>query len=201
MPSCMENLRMKSIWTPSRICGKFESKKSVSFEEILIWTEAVSSSLVWQGKLVTCLIIYVDDMIITGNDDEEMTRKGMIDCKPIDTPMMVNQKLYMEEKAKLADKGRSCEPIHASTSNFPHEIRIENHQIPQRNFGHGVLFKANGHLETQVYTDADWTGDKGNRRLTSGYFTLVGGNLVTWKSKKQKVVALSSAETEFRGIA
>nr|GFA28177.1 putative copia-type protein [Tanacetum cinerariifolium] len=43
-------------------------------------------------------------------------------------------------------------------------------------------------------------GDKGNRRSTSGYFSLVGGNLITWKSKKQKVVSLSSAEAEFRGI-
>nr|GEZ30356.1 retrovirus-related Pol polyprotein from transposon TNT 1-94 [Tanacetum cinerariifolium] len=34
----------------------------------------------------------------------------------------------------------------------------------------------------------------------TGYFTLVGGNLVTWRSKKQKVVALSSAEAKFRGI-
>ncbi|GJW23625.1 putative ribonuclease H-like domain-containing protein [Tanacetum coccineum] len=34
-----------------------------------------------------------------------------------------------------------------------------------------------------------------------GYLTLVGGNLVTWRSKKQKVVALSNAEAEFRGIA
>ena len=67
--------------------------------------------------------------------------------------------------------------------------------------GHGVLFKSNGHLETQVYTDADWAGDKGTRRSASGYFTLVGGNLVSWRSKKQKVVALSSAEAEFRGIA
>ncbi|KAJ0584756.1 putative RNA-directed DNA polymerase [Helianthus annuus] len=67
--------------------------------------------------------------------------------------------------------------------------------------GHGVLFKPNGHLGTQLYIDADWAGDKGNRRSTSGYFTLVGGNLVTWRSKKQKVVALSSAEPEFRGIA
>ena len=30
---------------------------------------------------------------------------------------------------------------------------------------------------------------------------MVGGNLVTWKSKKQKVVSLSSAEAKFQGIA
>ena len=29
---------------------------------------------------------------------------GMIDCKPADTPMIMNQKLYMEEGAELADK-------------------------------------------------------------------------------------------------
>nr|GFC68848.1 putative ribonuclease H-like domain-containing protein [Tanacetum cinerariifolium] len=67
--------------------------------------------------------------------------------------------------------------------------------------GHKVLFKQTGHLETQLYTDADWAGEKGDRRSTSCYFTLVSGNFVTWQSKKQKVVALSSAEAEFRGIA
>ncbi|GJY69370.1 putative ribonuclease H-like domain-containing protein [Tanacetum coccineum] len=43
-------------------------------------------------------------------------------------------------------------------------------------------------------------GDKGDRRSTSGYLTLVGGKLVTWRNKKQKVVALSSAEAEFEGL-
>ena len=65
----------------------------------------------------------------------------------------------------------------------------------------GVFFKKNDHLDLMAYTDADWTGDWDNRKSTSGYFTLLGGNLVTWRSKKQKVIALSSAEAEFRGIA
>ncbi|KAK3001020.1 hypothetical protein RJ639_020680 [Escallonia herrerae] len=52
-----------------------------------------------------------------------------------------------------------------------------------------------------VYTDADWAGAVDDRRSTSGYFTFVGGILVTWRSKKQNVVARSSAEAEFRGIA
>ena len=52
-----------------------------------------------------------------------------------------------------------------------------------------------------AYTNADWAGDRDNRNSTSRYFTLVGLNLVTWRSKKQKVVALSSVEAEFRDIA
>ena len=62
------------------------------------------------------------------------------------------------------------------------------------------MFPRNEHLRLQAYTDSDWAGDRDDRKSTSGYFTLVGGNLVTWKSQKQKVVALSSAEVEFRGI-
>ena len=52
-----------------------------------------------------------------------------------------------------------------------------------------------------VYIDADWVRAVDDRRSTSGYFTFVGGNLVTWRSKKHNVVARSSAEDEFRGMA
>ena len=65
----------------------------------------------------------------------------------------------------------------------------------------GLIFSKNGHLNVQGYTDADWAGSINDRRSTSGYFTFVGGNLVTWRSKKQKVVARSSAEVEFRGMS
>ncbi|XP_062009953.1 secreted RxLR effector protein 161-like [Rosa rugosa] len=56
-------------------------------------------------------------------------------------------------------------------------------------------------LDLLTETDADWAGNITNRRSTSGYFTFVGGDLVTWKSKKQKVVARSSAKAEYRGMA
>ena len=39
-----------------------------------------------------------------------------------------------------------------------------------------------------------------DRRSTSGYCSFVSGNLVTWGSKKQNVVARSSVEVEFRAV-
>ncbi|RVW85752.1 Retrovirus-related Pol polyprotein from transposon TNT 1-94 [Vitis vinifera] len=60
--------------------------------------------------------------------------------------------------------------------------------------GKGLMSSKNNHLNIEGYTDADWAGNISDRKSTSGYFTFVGRNLVTWRSKKQKVVALSSAE-------
>ncbi|RVX00624.1 hypothetical protein CK203_030400 [Vitis vinifera] len=63
----------------------------------------------------------------------------------------------------------------------------------------GLMFSKNDHVRVDDYTDADWAENISDRKSTSGNFTLIGGNLVTWKSKKQNVVALSSADAEFRG--
>ena len=45
--------------------------------------------------------------------------------------------------------------------------------------GKGLLFEKNSHLQVEVYTDADWAGSLIDRLSTSGYYTFVGGNLVT----------------------
>ncbi|XP_059635357.1 uncharacterized mitochondrial protein AtMg00810-like [Cornus florida] len=63
--------------------------------------------------------------------------------------------------------------------------------------GKRLLFYKNGVYGIKGYTDSDWVGSQTDRRSTSGYFTFVEGNLVTWRSKKQKVVSRSSAEAEF----
>ena len=67
--------------------------------------------------------------------------------------------------------------------------------------GKGILLKRNEGLVLETYTDADYAGSIIDRRSTSRYCTFLDGNLVTWKSKKQNVVARSSAETEFRAMA
>ncbi|MCO5603367.1 hypothetical protein L7F22_057517 [Adiantum nelumboides] len=54
-----------------------------------------------------------------------------------------------------------------------------------------------GPLEVKGFCDSDMAGDVGTRKSTSGYvFTLAGG-VVSWCSRLQKIVALSTTEAEY----
>ncbi|EXB23112.1 Electron transfer flavoprotein-ubiquinone oxidoreductase [Morus notabilis] len=67
--------------------------------------------------------------------------------------------------------------------------------------GKGLSFKKGTNRGIEILSDADLVGSLTDRRLTSGYCSVVWGNLVSWRSKKQSVVARSSAEAEFRALA
>ena len=51
------------------------------------------------------------------------------------------------------------------------------------------------------FSDADWGGDLDTRRSTSGYVFRFGGAAITWRSKRQACVALSTAEAEYVALA
>ena len=56
-------------------------------------------------------------------------------------------------------------------------------------------------MSLEAYTDIDYASSVVDRRSTSGCCTFLGGNLITWRSKKQNVVDKSSVEAEFRATA
>ncbi|RVW99273.1 Retrovirus-related Pol polyprotein from transposon RE2 [Vitis vinifera] len=118
---------------------------------------------------------------------------GMLDCKPVDTPMDPNVKLVPGQGEPLGDPGD------IDGSHWDAVIRILRYikSTP----GQGVLYENRGHTQVVGYTDADWAGSPTDRRSTSGYCVFIGGNLISWKSKKQDVVARSSAEAEYRAMA
>ena len=71
----------------------------------------------------------------------------------------------------------------------------------KRALGKGLIYRRHDHLRIEAYSDAGYVGDKGDRKSTTRYCTYVGGNLVTWHSRKQKAVSCSSAEAEYRAMA
>jgi hypothetical protein len=48
-----------------------------------------------------------------------------------------------------------------------------------------------------LYADADWANDPSTRRSTTGYVVMLAGGAVSWKSKLQQTVALSTSEAEY----
>ena len=64
-----------------------------------------------------------------------------------------------------------------------------------------LLHRRSSSTELVVYTDTDWARCPDTRCSTSGYAVFLGGNLVSWSSKRQPVVSRSNAEAKYRAIA
>ncbi|KAK2981314.1 hypothetical protein RJ640_007015 [Escallonia rubra] len=103
----------------------------------------------------------------------------------------VSQRKYVLDLLK--ETGMSgCRPV--KTPIDPNQKLGDNKGDPEKDYS---LERTNNKIlkHTQMQTGQD------HRKSTSGYCTFVWGNLVTWRSKKQSVVARSSAEAEYRAMA
>jgi len=63
----------------------------------------------------------------------------------------------------------------------------------------GLVYGGTQNWPTEVtgYTDADWGSNPNDRLSISGFAFLLGGGAISWSSKKQTAVALSSTEAEY----
>ncbi|CAA7024844.1 unnamed protein product [Microthlaspi erraticum] len=60
-----------------------------------------------------------------------------------------------------------------------------------------LSFKKKGDFVVKGYCDSDYAGDPDNRRSISGMVFTAGGNVVSWSSSLQQIVALSSTEADY----
>ena len=145
----------------------------------------------------------------------------MLGCQPVDTPIEGGMELWVEPNQMPTDKGRYCRlvgrllylahtrldltytlSVVSQYMHNPGEQHI-NAIIPILRClkgapGKGIMFTKHDNLQSiKVNTDFDWVSAVDYRRSTSSYFSFVGGNFVTWKSKKQNVVTRLSVEAEF----
>ncbi|RVW54333.1 Retrovirus-related Pol polyprotein from transposon RE1 [Vitis vinifera] len=111
---------------------------------------------------------------------------GMSGCQPVNTPIEEGLKLCVEPNQVSTNKGR-----------YQRLVGILMYLAHTRPAYALSVVSQYMHNPGEQHMNAVM---RILRRSTSGYFTFVSGNLVTWKSKKQNVVARSSAEAEFRGM-
>jgi hypothetical protein len=154
----------------------------------------------------------------------------MSDCKPMSTPMESNIKLTKasalsehekQEMAAVPYQSAVGSLMYAMTCTRPdiaYAVSSVSRYCSNYNSEHWTAVKrimrylrgtADYRLKlgggTQVllsgYCDADWAGDLDERKSTTGYAFYIGDGVVSWNSKRQPTVALSTAEAEYMAAA
>jgi hypothetical protein len=149
-----------------------------------------------------------------------LTKFGMKDAKPIKTPMGTNGHLDLDTGGKSVDqkvyRSMICSLLYLCASRAdimlsvcmcarfqadPNEVhlrtikRILRYLVYTLKFG--LWYPRGSTFDLIDYSDADWAGCKIDRKSTSGTCQFLGISLVSWASKKQNYVALSTVEAEY----
>jgi hypothetical protein len=62
---------------------------------------------------------------------------------------------------------------------------------------YGLRYASNNDVQQHGFTDSNWAGSANDRKSTAGICFILGSAMISWASRKQKSVALSTAEAEY----
>lgn len=94
---------------------------------------------------------------------------------------------------------RACQHMHSPKHS--HFVAVKRILRYIKGVLHQGLLYTPSSLVLTAFSDADWAGDRIDRRSTTGFCLFLGSNLISWCAKKQHTVARSSTEAEYRALA
>jgi hypothetical protein len=158
--------------------------------------------------------------------NEILVKFGMENCNKVCSPIVPGCKLTKNEEGKAADNKwykqvvGSLMYMLATRPDLAYSVCLiarfmerptEVHVAAVKRIirylkgstGYGILYKKQTDEEIQMYgwTDSDYAGDLDDRKSTSGYVFKLGNGIISWSSKKQPIVTLSTTEAEFVAAA
>ncbi|GJV53333.1 retrovirus-related pol polyprotein from transposon TNT 1-94 [Tanacetum coccineum] len=151
---------------------------------------------------------------------ESLKKYGFDSCDPVDTPMVEKSKLDEDKEGKDVDpshyRGMIGTLLYLTASRPDLQFAIcmcaryqarptEKHlHAVKRIFRYlrgtvnrGLWYPKDSSIALTAFADADHAGCQDTRRSTSGSMQFLGDRLVSWSSKRQKSVAISSTEAEY----
>ncbi|XP_019164254.1 PREDICTED: uncharacterized protein LOC109160414 [Ipomoea nil] len=152
-----------------------------------------------------------------------LKRAGMVDCKPVAT-LVSTTKVVTGDEVPYADPtqyrslagalqyltvtrpdlsyavNRLCQHMNSpTTADWAALKRVLRYVNGTLNLGLNISSSTS--LDIHAYSDSDWAGNPDDRKSTSGFAVFLGSNLVSWVCRKQRTVAHSSTEAEYKGLA
>eukprot|EP00253_Pinus_taeda_P028414 PITA_28414 len=125
-----------------------------------------------------------------------LKKYGMEDAKPVCTPMVTGctRPDIMHAVGIVGRFQANQKETHLQAVK-----RIFKYLQGTQNYG--LWYPRDTDLTLHAYTDADWAGSVDDRKSTSGGAFFMVSRLVSWFSKKQSSIALSTAEVEYVAAA
>eukprot|EP00253_Pinus_taeda_P016326 PITA_16326 len=122
------------------------------------------------GKSLIILVLYVDDLILTGSD-----------------PNLINHmKSSLKKKFEMIDLGHLHYFLGLQVLQTKEVISLSQSS-------------AEAYPLLVGFTDSDWSGDRDDQKSTAGYVFTLSSGPITWTCKKESFISLSSAEEEYHG--
>lgn len=155
---------------------------------------------------------------------DTLKKFGMESCNPVKNPIVPGNKLTKEGDGPMVDSAAfkqlvgSLRYLTATRPDLIYSVNLvsrymenptERHMLAakrilryvQGTIGFGIQYRHGGEERLVGYVDSDYAGDENDRKSTSGYAFMLGNGAISWASKKQPIVTLSTTEAEFVAAA